>query len=262
MCLSRVRGPQHQRLEPRVDDEGRDRIHELHLQQLDRRTLPRAAAATSCARADRPAAGPDRAGPPGTGRRCARPRPAGAPPGTSPRHASSPAAPPMRSPSVRSGRASRQTTRSPRSPSCVPTSRRDARRQPGERRRLARHHVRVEIRRPPHGLAGVVDDEVEPVRVGEQLAAERFDAGRVPQIEAEDLEAIAPLLEVRLLRVPRGRVARKPRRDDQLRAASQQLQAGLVADLHAPAGQQRDAAAESASSVRLLKFSSAHAGHS
>ena len=66
------------------------------------------------------------------------------------------------------------------------------------------HHVRVELRRPPHGLAGVVDDEVEPVARGEQVAAERLDARRVPQIEPEDLEPVAPVAEVGLLRVARG----------------------------------------------------------
>ena len=39
---------------------------------------------------------------------------------------------------------------------------------------------------------------------GEQLAAERLDARRVAQVEAEDLEAVAPLGEVRLLRVARA----------------------------------------------------------
>src|SRR5205814_10067468 len=48
--------------------------------------------------------------------------------------------------------------------------------------------------------------------------------------------------EVRLLRIARGAVARKARRDDRMRAAAQQLEPRLVADLHAAARQQCDAA--------------------
>ena len=77
-----------------------------------------------------------------------------------------------------------------------------------------------------------------------QLAAERLDARRVAQVEAEDLEAIAPLVEVRLARVAHRRIAREARGDDDVGAAAQQLEAGLVADLDAPAGEQRDPAAQ------------------
>ena len=110
--------------------------------------------------------------------------------------------------------------------------------------RLNLHHVRVEVGRTPHGLTGVVDDEVEAAARRQQLMAERLDARRVSQIESEDLEAIAPLLEVWLPRVAGRRVARKARGHDQVRAAAQQLQARLVANLDASAGQQRDAPAE------------------
>ena len=41
---------------------------------------------------------------------------------------------------------------------------------------LAFHHVRVEVGRPPHRLAGVVDDEVETRPRVEQLAAEGLEA--------------------------------------------------------------------------------------
>ena len=110
-----------------------------------------------------------------------------------------------------------------------------------ERRGLAFHHVRVELRRPAHRLAGVVDDEVQPAARGDQVRAERLDAWRVPQIEAEDLQAIAPRLEVGFAGVACRGVAREPRGDDQVRARPQQLQSGLVADLDASAGQQRHA---------------------
>ena len=81
-------------------------------------------------------------------------------------------------------------------------------------------------------------------RVATQLVAERLDARRVAQIEAENFQPIAPVVEIRFLRVTRRRVARKARRHDQARARAQQLDAGLIADLDASAGQQRDASAQ------------------
>ena len=105
-------------------------------------------------------------------------------------------------------------------------------------------HVPVEVGRPPDGLAGVVDDEVEPASRREQVCAERFDTRRVAQVEAEDLEPVAPVREVRLLRVPRGRVAREAGRDDEVRSRAQELDACLVADLHAPAGEERHSSAQ------------------
>ena len=81
-------------------------------------------------------------------------------------------------------------------------------------------------------------------RVELQVRAERLDARRVAQVEPEDLEPIAPLLEVGLLRVAVRRIAREAGGDDQLGARPQQLDPRLVADLHAPAGEQRDATAK------------------
>ena len=66
----------------------------------------------------------------------------------------------------------------------------------------------------------------------------------MPEVETEDLEPVPPLLEVRLLRVARRRVAREPCRHDQPGARTQQLDPGLVADLHAAAGEERDASAQ------------------
>ena len=51
-------------------------------------------------------------------------------------------------------------------------------------------------------------------RVGVEVAAERLDARRVAQVEAEDLEPVAPLVEVGLLRVAERGVAREPGGDD------------------------------------------------
>jgi hypothetical protein len=80
----------------------------------------------------------------------------------------------------------------------------------------------------------------------EQVLAERFDARGVAQIEPEDLEPVAPGVEVGLRCIARRAVAREAGRDDQLRAGAQELDPGLVADLDAPAGEQRDAAGRSA----------------
>ena len=113
-----------------------------------------------------------------------------------------------------------------------------------QRRRLTRHHVRVEVGRTPHGLTGVVDDEVEARARGQELAAERFDTRRVTKVEAEDLEAMAPLGKVGLVGVAVRRIPRKARRHDQMCTAAQQLEPGLVANLHAAAAEQRHPATE------------------
>ena len=113
-----------------------------------------------------------------------------------------------------------------------------------ERCALALHHVLVEVGRTTDRLTRVVDDEVEPVARGEQLVTERLDARRVPQIETEDLETITPLGEVGLLRVARSGVAREARRHNESRACAQELESRLVADLDAPTGEQRHAAAQ------------------
>ncbi len=55
---------------------------------------------------------------------------------------------------------------------------------------LERHHVAIELGWPAHCLAGVVDDEVEPLTLvvpGQQKVTEGLDARRVAQVEAEDL---------------------------------------------------------------------------
>ena len=111
-------------------------------------------------------------------------------------------------------------------------------------RALELQHVPVELGRPAHGLAGVVDDVVEPLVGREQVVAELLDARRVAQIEAVDLEPVLPVGEIGLLRVAGGRVAREPRRHDQVGAGAEQLDPGLVADLHPAARQHRDAALE------------------
>ena len=115
---------------------------------------------------------------------------------------------------------------------------------PLQRGGLPFHHVRVKCRRPAHGLARVVDDEIEAAPGLQHLAAERLDTRRVPQVEPEDFETIAPLAKVGLARVSRCRVSGKTGRDDEVRARPKQLETGLVADLHAPARYQRHPAAK------------------
>ncbi len=114
----------------------------------------------------------------------------------------------------------------------------------GLRAGLELEHVTVEGGRPSHRLTGVVDDEVEALARLTEVMAEGLHARRVAKVEAEDLEPVAPLLEVGLLRVPHRRVAREARRHDQLRTGAEELDARLVADLDASAGQQRDASRE------------------
>src|SRR6185436_7616484 len=58
----------------------------------------------------------------------------------------------------------------------------------------------------------------------------------------EDFEPVTPIAEIGLLCVARRGVAREPCRDDEVRAGAEELQAGLVADLDAPAREQRDTA--------------------
>ena len=123
------------------------------------------------------------------------------------------------------------------------------RRQIRDRPRLAFHHVLVKIRRPAHGLAGVIDDEIQPVARREQMPAERLHAGRVPQVQSENLQPVAPFRKIRFRRVAPGRVAREARGHDQLCARPQQLDARLIADLHPSAGEQRHAPAQ----VRRLR---------
>ena len=64
---------------------------------------------------------------------------------------------------------------------------------------LERHHVAIEIGWPAHCLAGIVDDEVQPLPVvvpGQQEVAEGLDARRVAQVETEDLEPVRPRREI------------------------------------------------------------------
>src|SRR6185437_7711339 len=113
-----------------------------------------------------------------------------------------------------------------------------------ECRGFAIHHVLVEGWRATNGLAGVVDYEIETVARAQHLGAERLDAGSVAQVESVNGEAIAPLREVRFLYVASGGIARKTRRDYEVCTCTQQLDASLISDLDASAGDEGDAAAQ------------------
>ena len=67
---------------------------------------------------------------------------------------------------------------------------------------LPGHHMLVKLGRPPHRLACVVDDEIQPVPGLEQVLAECLHTGSVPEIQPENLQTIPPLLKIRLLRIP------------------------------------------------------------
>jgi hypothetical protein len=109
---------------------------------------------------------------------------------------------------------------------------------------LALHHVCVKIRRTPHGLAGVVDNKIQPRVLRLHVAAKRLHAGSVAQIQSEHLQPMSPLLEIRFRCVTHRRIAWEARRDDELGAAAEQFDASLIADFHAAARQQGRAPAQ------------------
>src|SRR3546814_3513190 len=108
-----------------------------------------------------------------------------------------------------------------------------------ERRRLEVGHVAVELGRAPHGLAGVVHDVVEPAAGAGQVLAERLHARRVAQVEAVDLEPVAPLVDVGLAAVAQRRVTGAAGGDDQRPTRPPQLVAGRVPDLLPATDKQR-----------------------
>ena len=59
---------------------------------------------------------------------------------------------------------------------------------------FARHHVLIEFRWPAHGLAGVVDDEIQAMLRRQQVPAEGFDAGCVAKVQAENFQAMTVAL--------------------------------------------------------------------
>ncbi len=63
-------------------------------------------------------------------------------------------------------------------------------------------------------------------------------------IQSEDFEAMGPFAEIRFRAYRAGRVARETRGDDKFGSGAQQFEAGLITDLDASAGQERNPAAQ------------------
>src|SRR5262245_24110512 len=102
----------------------------------------------------------------------------------------------------------------------------------------------IEAAGSPHRLAGIVDDEVEAIEVVAEVRREPLDARSMTEIEAEDLEAVAEARKVGLRRVAPGCIVRKARRNDRVRARTEQEDDGLVADFDASTRDECDAAAK------------------
>src|SRR5262249_35829998 len=82
--------------------------------------------------------------------------------------------------------------------------------------------VVVESRRPPDRLARIVDDEVEAVVAVHDLATERLDARRVPEVDAVNRQPVAPVGEIGLARVAARGVAWEARRHDYAGAGAEE----------------------------------------
>ena len=64
--------------------------------------------------------------------------------------------------------------------------------------RLGRQEIFIETRRATHGLAGVVDYEVESLKRVLDVAGKDLDARRMPQVEAMNVKAVFPFREIGL----------------------------------------------------------------
>ena len=117
-------------------------------------------------------------------------------------------------------------------------------RQRSERSGLGLEQMTKEPGRTPHRLTRIVENVVEPRQPLPEKPREQIHARCVAQVEPEDLQACAELAEVQLLRVTARGIDRESRGDDHVRAGAQQLQRGLVADLHACARDERVVAAK------------------
>ena len=71
------------------------------------------------------------------------------------------------------------------------------------------------------------------------MCAQSFHARRVAQIQTIDLQTVGPFAEVRFLGIALRGIPGEPRCHNQGGSGTQQLNAGLVANLDTPSGQQR-----------------------
>jgi hypothetical protein len=96
---------------------------------------------------------------------------------------------------------------------------------------------RVKFRRTSNGLAGVVNDEIQSRLSVRQMPAKSLNAGRAAHVQSEDLKAVCPFAEIGFPRVALRRVAGETRRDNEMSTCAKELQTGLIANFHAPAGE-------------------------
>jgi len=112
------------------------------------------------------------------------------------------------------------------------------------RRQLLLDQVAVVLRRPADCLARVVDD-VGQVRLGGvQKVAKALERLEVAQVEPEDLQVGRPAVKVGQRREARRRIHREAGRRQDARAAPQQLERRLKANLDARASEEHDAASQ------------------
>ena len=69
-------------------------------------------------------------------------------------------------------------------------------------------------------------------------------SGEMKKIEPEDFQAMFPVFEIRFLGIAQCGVAGEAGGNDQVGAGAEEFDAGLVADFHAAAGEEGDAAFE------------------
>ena len=109
---------------------------------------------------------------------------------------------------------------------------------------LLGQQVRVVAHRPAHGLARVVDDDVQPRQRLVEHRAERLEAPHVAQVDGVHVQPLLPNLKVVLRGVPPVRVRGEARGGQQRGAGSEELEPYFEADLDPGAGQKRNLAGQ------------------
>lgn len=120
----------------------------------------------------------------------------------------------------------------------------------GQRGALAVDQCGVGGGQPSYGLRRVVDEDVERARLGD-LLGEGHGLRRVPQVDADDLQAVDPVRRVVHGLETADGVLREARGDGGVRAVAQQPQRDVHADLGAAAGEQGALAREVGADIAL-----------
>ena len=102
-------------------------------------------------------------------------------------------------------------------------------------------HFLVVRRRSAHGLARVMNQEIEARFPVEHLRAEGFQRWCITQVQRMYLQTPLPFSEIGFPLESRRGIASETRRRDDARARPKQHQRNFEADLHARARNQRDA---------------------